>query len=85
MKLSHKIIITSLFISAVSLTTGCSTWDKLDNTERGAVIGTGSGAVLGGSTGSATGAVLGGAAGGIAGGLIGHEVDERDRKGRRRY
>jgi uncharacterized protein YcfJ len=85
MKLSQKLVITSLFISTLSLTTGCSTWDKLDNTERGAVIGTGSGAVLGGSTGSATGAVLGGAAGGIAGGLIGHEVDNHDRRARRRY
>lgn len=61
----------------------CSTWDKLDNTERGAVIGTGSGAVVGSAVGGTTGAVVGGIGGGVAGGLIGDEMDERERHRRR--
>ena len=56
----------------------CSTWRKLDKTERGAVIGTGTGAVIGGSGGSVGGALIGGAAGGVAGGVIGHELEDDD-------
>lgn len=55
----------------------CSTWRKLDKTERGALIGTGTGAAIG-SFGGSGGALLGGAAGGVAGGLIGNELDEDD-------
>ena len=56
---------------------GCSTWDKLNPTEQGAVVGAGSGAVLGGAaTGSAGGAAVGGALGGVVGGVIGHERDD---------
>ena len=54
----------------------CATWDKLDRTEKGAVIGTGGGAVLGGVAGGTQGAVLGGVAGGVAGGVIGHNTDD---------
>jgi len=56
----------------------CSTWDKLDRTERGAVIGTGTGAVLGGAVGGGTGAILGGVGGGVAGGVIGHETKKKN-------
>ncbi len=59
---------------------GCSTWRKLNDTERGAVIGTGSGAVVGGAVSdSPGGALVGGAIGGVGGGLIGNEMDKRDR------
>ncbi len=54
----------------------CSTWDKLDRTERGAVIGTGSGAAIGGVVGGTKGAVIGGIGGGVAGGVIGHNTDD---------
>ncbi len=57
----------------------CSTWDKLDRTEKGAVIGTGSGAVLGGAVGGSQGALLGGVGGGVAGGLIGHTTEDKDK------
>jgi uncharacterized protein YcfJ len=73
-----------LMLAIVAAVSGCSTWDKLDRTERGAVIGTGAGAVTGGSTGSATGAIIGGAAGGVAGGVIGHETDDDDDDDRKR-
>ena len=82
MKFKIKIVaplLICLFLSA------CSTWDKLDKTERGAVIGTSSGAILGGAVGGGTGAVIGGAAGGVTGGVIGHEVEEHDDRRRRRY
>lgn len=72
-----------VLFASLLLLTNCSTWDKLDRTERGAVIGTGAGAVIGGATGSGTGALVGGAVGGVAGGVIGHETDE-DRKYRER-
>jgi uncharacterized protein YcfJ len=62
----------------------CSTWDKLDSKERGAVIGAGSGAVIGGAAGGGTGALIGGAGGGLAGGLIGNEMDKDDRRKSRR-
>jgi hypothetical protein len=75
-KLLVGMITGLLLVYGIGSAIGCSTWDKLDKTERGAVIGTGSGAVLGGASNGPTGAVLGGAAGGVAGGLIGHEIDE---------
>ena len=65
------------FCLASLLICSCSTWNKLDNTERGAVIGTGTGAVVGGAVGGTTGAVVGGLGGGVAGGFIG---DAQDRK-----
>lgn len=73
---------TILCAAALSLaSTGCSTWDKLNDTERGAVIGGGTGAAVGTavSDGSAGGALVGGAVGALGGGLIGHEMDEHDR------
>jgi len=67
------LVITLVFLVALS---GCSTWDKLDKTERGAVIGAGSGAVIGGATAGTTGALIGGAAGGVGGGVIGHQLED---------
>jgi hypothetical protein len=77
MKDTHR----STLAAAVALTvlcalTACSTWDKLDRTERGAVIGTGGGAALGAAVGGTEGAVLGGVVGGVAGGVIGHKTDD---------
>lgn len=63
--------------TVVVLWSGCSTWRKLDETERGAIIGTGAGAAIGGASGGSTGVIIGGAAGGLAGGLIGHELEKR--------
>ena len=69
-----KVIAISLIAGCLS---GCATWDKLDKTEKGAVIGAGSGAVVGGAmTGDAKGALIGGAVGGVGGGLIGHQMEE---------
>lgn len=70
-----NILIVSLLVMPMA---GCSTWEKLDKTEKGAVIGTGSGAVLGGASGSAGGALLGGAAGGVIGGVIGNEMEKEE-------
>lgn len=79
----RNILALMIVITSVS---GCSTWNKLDNTEKGAVIGTGSGAVVGGAVGGTPGAVIGGIGGGVGGGLIGNEMDKDDRRAsRRRY
>lgn len=71
---------TIILVVALSLT-GCSTWNKLDNQEKGAVIGGGSGAVIGSTVSPGVGgAVVGGALGALGGGVIGHEVDKDERK-----
>lgn len=77
-----------LAVSVLTGICGCATWDKLDKTEQGAVIGAGSGAVVGGAVDGGRGALIGGAGGGLAGGLIGREMekrDDRDREDRRVY
>ncbi len=75
-----KLLLPILLACCVS---SCSTWDKLNKTEKGAVIGTGSGAALGSAVGGTEGAIIGGVGGGVAGGLIGNEMDEDDRDTRR--
>ncbi len=69
----NKILALSLIVGCLS---GCATWDKLDKTEKGALIGGGSGALIGGAaTRGAGGALIGGAAGAIGGGVIGHQME----------
>lgn len=73
-----KIVV--LFIFSLLFTfEACSTWNKLNDTEKGAVIGGGSGALLGGETAGTGGALLGGAGGAALGGVIGHEI-QKDRR-----
>ncbi len=79
MKQNIKYLILAALLPVLS---ACSTWNKLNDTEKGAVIGTGSGAAIGGAVGGGTGALVGGVGGGVAGGLIGHEVEEDRRKHR---
>lgn len=77
MKIKYLIVACAVSISC----TGCSTWRKLNDTERGAVIGGGSGALIGNAvTGGVGGTVIGGAAGAAGGALIGNELEERDRR-----
>jgi uncharacterized membrane protein YebE (DUF533 family) len=72
-----------ILIGAVSLSFsgGCA-----NNTETGALVGGGGGAVAGGLIGSMShsrageGALIGAAAGAIGGALIGHAMDESDKK-----
>lgn len=54
---------------------GCSTWDKLDQSEKGAVIGAGAGAAGGAAI--SGGSALGTAAGAAVGGVVGHEVGKQ--------
>ena len=61
----------------------CSTWRRLDNSERGAVIGGGSGAVVGNAISPGVGGtIIGGAAGAVGGAVIGNEMDKNDRRRR---
>jgi len=66
----------------LSVTSGCSTWNKLNTTEKGAVtggaIGSGLGAVVGSQVGApGAGIAIGGAAGAATGGIIGNEFDSQ--------
>ncbi len=59
---------------------GCPTWRKLNDTEKGAVIGGGTGAAVGSMVSPGLGGtVVGGAVGAVGGGLIGDQM-ERDKK-----
>jgi len=79
MKTKIKILVSCLAV----MLSGCSTWDKLDRTERGAVIGGGTGAVVGNIVSPGVGGtVIGGALGAAGGGVIGHETDDRKKKRR---
>lgn len=73
---------TLLILAVVSCCFGCSTWNKLDNTEKGAIIGGASGAAVGNAVGGRgpAGTLIGGAAGAAGGALIGREVDKNDRR-----
>jgi uncharacterized protein YcfJ len=76
MKLSKLISISLLILGSLSAS-GCSTWHKLNNGEKGAVIGGGSGAVVGSAIAPGpAGTIVGGALGAVGGGLIGNEVDK---------
>lgn len=81
------IITIALIGSLVVMTQGCSTWNKLDDTEKGAVIGGGSGAVIGNAVSPGVGGtVVGGALGAVTGGVVGNEIEkDNDRSRRRRY
>ena len=74
-----KLIMLSFYCCLIVTASGCSTWDKLDKTERGAVIGTGAGAAVGGVSAGTPGALIGGAAGGLTGGVIGHKLDDDEK------
>lgn len=77
MKANHrKGLILVVAVLATCGLSACSTWNKLDRTERGAVLGTGGGAALGAVVAGPKGALLGGVGGGIAGGVIGHNTDD---------
>lgn len=77
---SNKLTILFTVILAISLTfMGCSQWN---NTTKGAVIGTGSGAAVGTVIGktlgnTAAGAIAGAAVGGTVGAIIGRQMDKK--------
>jgi len=73
--------IVAVTLSA-TLLFGCSTWQSMDNTKKGAVIGVGGGAATGAAIGKAAGntalgAIIGAAVGGTAGVLIGKKMDKQ--------
>lgn len=73
-----KNLLVCLLVGGVLLT-GCKTMNK---TQKGAAIGTGSGAVVGGAIGKASGntalgAILGATVGGVTGALIGRNMDKQ--------
>jgi outer membrane lipoprotein SlyB len=75
---------TFFLLGLLVATSGCSTWRKLDNSEKGAVIGGGTGVVVGNAIAPGVGGtIIGGAAGAVGGAVIGDSQEERDKK--RRY
>jgi outer membrane protein OmpA-like peptidoglycan-associated protein len=74
-----KLFIAFLIISFLAVSLGCAGWSR---TQKGAVIGAGTGGVLGGIIGHATGStvagiLIGAAVGGLAGGFIGNYMDKQ--------
>jgi len=78
-----KYTTNALLVLATMLTiTGCSTYNGLNKSQKGAVIGVGGGAVAGGIVGkiagnTALGAIIGAAVGGATGAIIGHHMDKQ--------
>ena len=72
-----KLITATLLAACIS---GCSTWDNMGKTEKGAIIGAGGGAALGGLVGGKKGAAIGGIGGAVGGGVVGHKMDKDDAK-----
>jgi outer membrane protein OmpA-like peptidoglycan-associated protein len=77
---------TAMFIAvAIIICVGCDTTKKMNNTQKGAVIGSASGAAIGGVIGNnvgnknntALGAIIGAVVGGAAGGVIGNKMDKQ--------
>ena len=85
MKIFNTTNIAALFMSSALMLTSCESIQNANNTQKGAAIGTASGAVIGGILGnnigkgknSELGAVLGGIVGGVAGGVIGNKMDKQ--------
>ena len=74
-----KLFIAFLIISFLAVTSGCAGWSR---TQKGAVIGAGTGGAVGGIIGYATGStvagiLIGAAVGGLAGGFIGNYMDKQ--------
>lgn len=76
-----------LILSCCMIFESCSTWRKLDDKERGAVIGGGSGAIIGNAVSPGVGGtVIGGGLGAVTGGVIGNEIKKDKKRDRdRRY
>ena len=70
-KVYTRQIVWLLLIGLVSSLAGCSFWNNLNPTEKGALVGIGTGAV-----GGTVGTVIGGVSGGLAGGVIGNETSK---------
>jgi len=80
----NTILILAVIILTVS---GCSTVQKTNKQQRGAVIGAAGGAVIGGVIGNnvgkgntVLGAIIGSVVGGVAGGVIGNQMDRQAEK-----
>lgn len=63
-------------------TSGCATWEEMNRTERGAIVGAATGAAVGGAVGrhqgsTTKGVIIGAAVGGAAGAVIGRQMDNR--------
>ena len=77
----YSIVIVALLFSVCTVFIGCDAVKNANNTQKGAVIGASTGALIGGLiTHNAKGALIGAAIGGVAGGLIGNKMDKQARE-----
>ena len=77
-RLRRPAAVLAIFLTSVT-SAACS---SLNRTEKGAIIGAGTGAVVGGAIGrangsTAKGAIIGAAVGGVVGGIIGRQMDKQ--------
>mgnify|MGYP001604066332 CR=1 FL=1 len=78
-----KLLLLSFSFLILSTLISCSTWNKFNDTEKGAIIGGGAGAAVGSAVSpGAGGALIGGAVGATGGALIGNERDENKKRRR---
>ncbi|HLL93520.1 MAG TPA: OmpA family protein [Spirosoma sp.] len=87
-KMSLLVLIVGSLLSSNGLTSCKSVKNKTNKTQRGAVIGAGSGAVIGGVVGrrsgnTVLGSILGATVGGAAGAVIGRRMDKQAEEMRR--
>ncbi len=77
---TRRLVRTSALAILTATACGCSTWNKLDNQEKGAVIGGGTGALVGNAISPGVGGTaVGGGLDAVAGGVIGHQEDMSER------
>lgn len=83
MSMKHLTRLSAVIVATGIILSSCGSTQRLNNKEKGAVIGAGGGAVVGGVIGKAAGnnpalgAVIGAAVGGVAGAVIGNRMDKQ--------
>ena len=78
-----RVVRIAAFLACLLSMAGCSTWDKFNSTEKGAIIGGGTGVAVGNVVAPGLGGtVVGGAAGAGIGALAGHEYGDDHRRRR---
>ena len=82
-QIMKRIVYSFLLATSMLVAAGCSTWDKFNSTEKGAVIGGGTGVAIGNVVAPGIGGtIVGGAAGAGVGALAGHEYGDDRRRHR---
>lgn len=65
--MARPVLRSTIAAALVALSTGCTTWNNMDRTEKGTAVGATGGAVVGAAVGGPVGAAIGAGVGGYAG------------------